>query len=38
MSQADYLVTWDEKLLRDAAALVLAVTPTTMRAVLQQLM
>lgn len=37
-TRADYLVTWDEKLLRDAAALVRAVTPTTMRAVLQQLM
>lgn len=36
-SQADYLVTWDEKLLRNAAALVRAVTPTTMLTVLNQM-
>lgn len=33
-SQADYLITWDEKLLRDAPALVRTVTPTTMLTVL----
>jgi len=34
-SEADYVVTWDEALLRDASALVRAVTPTTMLTVLQ---
>lgn len=35
-SEADYVVTWDKGLLRDATAVVRAVTPRTMLAVLDQ--
>ncbi len=35
-AEADYLVTWDERLLRDAAPLVRAVTPTVMLTVLHE--
>lgn len=34
--EADYLVTWDEQLLKNASALVRAVTPVTMCTVLEQ--